>query len=81
MGGMSGVAANRIDGEAFSMKEVLRLPVSSWRDRLVNDFEASVFPLHPEIAALKQRFYDEGAAYAAMSGSGSAVFALFPANK
>ena len=68
-------------GRHATLQSVLHLPVSSWRDRLVNDFEASVFPLHPEIAALKQRFYDEGAAYAAMSGSGSAVFALFPANK
>ena len=57
----------------------LRLPVSQWRGRLVNDFERSVFPSHPEIARLKQNFYDQGAVYAAMSGSGSAVFALFPA--
>ncbi len=64
-----------------SLQIILHLPVSSWRDRLINDFEASVFPSHPEIAALKQRFYDEGATYAAMSGSGSAVFGLFPANK
>lgn len=85
MGGMRGAAPNRIGGcacsDTSSLRDVLRLPVRSWRDRLVNDFEASVFPLHPEIASLKQRFYDEGAAYAAMSGSGSAVFALFPANK
>lgn len=58
--------------------EVLRLPVPDWRGRLVNDFERSVFPAHPEIAAQKERFYAEGASYAAMSGSGSAVFALFP---
>ena len=63
-----------------SLREVLRLPVPDWRGRLVNDFERSVFPAHPEIAALKERFYAEGASYAAMSGSGSAVFALFPAN-
>ena len=66
-------------GEAKEpLREVLRLPVSAWRGRLVNDFERSVFPIHPEIAALKERFYAEGASYAAMSGSGSAVFALFP---
>ena len=60
------------------LREVLRMPVTSWRDALVNDFERSVFPSHPEIGALKERFYAEGATYAAMSGSGSAVFALFP---
>ena len=63
---------------ASTLREVLRLPVPDWRGRLVNDFERSVFPAHPEIAALKERFYAEGATYAAMSGSGSAVFALFP---
>ncbi len=72
---------NKESGEAKEpLREVLRLPVPDWRGRLVNDFERSVFPAHPEIAALKERFYAEGASYAAMSGSGSAVFALFPAN-
>ena len=63
-----------------SLREVLHLPVSAWPGRLVNDFERSVFPAHPEIPALKEDFYRRGALYAAMSGSGSAVFALFPAN-
>ena len=44
---------------------------------LINDFEKTVFPLHPEIAEIKQRLLDAGAVYAAMSGSGSTVFGLF----
>ncbi|MHA7131687.1 4-(cytidine 5'-diphospho)-2-C-methyl-D-erythritol kinase [Algoriphagus namhaensis] len=48
-----------------------------WKDRLVNDFEASIFPNHPEIEHIKNQFYDAGAFYAAMSGSGSSVFGLF----
>ena len=67
-----------LGGNTSTLRKVLRLPVTSWRGRLVNDFERSVFPAHPEIATLKERFYAEGATYAAMSGSGSAVFALFP---
>lgn len=59
------------------LREVLSKPVGEWKELLVNDFEETVFRLHPEIAALKRRFYDEGAVYAAMSGSGSAVFGLF----
>lgn len=43
----------------------------------LNDFEHTVFPLHPEIAAQKKRLQDAGALYAAMSGSGSTVFGLF----
>ena len=44
---------------------------------LINDFEQTVFPIHPEIAKIKKRLHDAGAVYAAMSGSGSTVFGLF----
>ena len=43
----------------------------------INDFEQTVFPLHPIIADIKKRLQDAGAYYAAMSGSGSTVFGLF----
>ena len=46
-------------------------------EELENDFEKSVFALHPEIGQIKERLYEMGAAYAAMSGSGSAVFGIF----
>ena len=59
------------------LREALRYPVEMWPDVLFNDFESSVFPIYPAVEALKQRFYDEGAVYASMSGSGSAVFGLF----
>ncbi len=58
-------------------RDVVCQPIGSWRDDLVNDFEQSVFVLHPEIAAIKERLYQLGAVYAAMSGSGSAVFSFF----
>lgn len=50
---------------------------SSWKSQLVNDFEKGIFASHPEIAAIKEKLYEAGAWYAAMSGSGSAVFGLF----
>ena len=65
--------------EMLSVTEVLSRPVAEWKDRLVNDFEASVFPLHPALAEIKAALYADGAAYAAMSGSGSAIFGIFPA--
>lgn len=48
-----------------------------WRREMVNDFEEAILDAFPEIAALKQSLYDAGAAYASMSGSGSAVYGVF----
>ena len=59
------------------LKNALLRPVEEWKDLVVNDFEATVFRKHPELAAVKQSLYDSGAVYAAMSGSGSAIFALY----
>ena len=63
-----------------SIVDVLQAPISEWRKNLVNDFEASIFPQHPQIEAIKQLLYDNGAEYASMSGSGSSVFGLFKPN-
>ena len=59
------------------LREILALPVTQWKGRLVNDFETTVFAKHPRLAEIKQSLYDRGAVYAAMSGSGSALFALY----
>ena len=74
-------------GEAFSLitprhperncRDIVMQPIESWRELLTNDFEKSVFALHPEIAAIKEQLYQMGAVYAAMSGSGSSVFGIF----
>jgi 4-diphosphocytidyl-2-C-methyl-D-erythritol kinase len=57
--------------------EALRRPLNEWQGCVKNDFEPHIFEAHPAIAALKQTMLDEGALYASMSGSGSAVFGLF----
>ena len=59
------------------LEEALKRPVEEWKDLIVNDFEKSVFKEHPQLAAIKQSLYDSGAVYAAMSGSGSALFAIY----
>ena len=59
------------------LKEALSRPVEQWDGILVNDFEETVFAKYPELAAIKRSLYDSGAVYASMSGSGSALFALY----
>jgi 4-diphosphocytidyl-2-C-methyl-D-erythritol kinase len=62
---------------AYSIKDIILSPVETWKDRLVNDFEESVFQQHPAIRDVKTQLYDKGAIYASMSGSGSCVFGIF----
>ena len=59
------------------LREVLACPIEEWNGLLVNDFETTVFAKYPELAAIKRSLYDTGAAYASMSGSGSALFAIY----
>lgn len=60
------------------LREALARPVEEWDGILVNDFEETVFAKYPELAAIKKSLYDSGAIYACMSGSGSALFAIYP---
>lgn len=61
------------------LRDALARPVEEWDGVLVNDFEETVFAIHPELASIKRSLYDSGAVYASMSGSGSALFALYKA--
>jgi 4-diphosphocytidyl-2-C-methyl-D-erythritol kinase len=62
---------------AENLTELLQRDKREWQGSVVNDFEPHIFAAHPIIGALKQSMLDAGALYAAMSGSGSAVFGLF----
>lgn len=59
------------------LRDVLTRSVEEWDGLMVNDFEETVFAKYPELAAIKRSLYDSGAVYASMSGSGSALFALY----
>lgn len=61
----------------FDLRFLPHLPLEKWKDNVVNDFEESLFPQHPELAELKQQIYDSGAVYASMSGSGSAMYGIY----
>lgn len=62
---------------AIPLAEAIKLPIETWKEQIVNDFEQSVFPFHPELPAIKQTLYDMGAVYASMSGSGSTMYGIF----
>lgn len=58
-------------------RDIVRQPIETWKDELINDFEVPIFNRHPDLAAIKKQLYQLGAVYAAMSGSGSSLFGLF----
>jgi 4-diphosphocytidyl-2-C-methyl-D-erythritol kinase len=64
-----------------SLKELLKAPIKDWHQTIQNDFELSVGKKYPEILQLKSELYKMGASYAAMSGSGSAVYGIFENDK
>lgn len=59
------------------LREVLKQDISTWKEDLHNDFEATVFAKHPALSTVKDQLYARGAVYAAMSGSGSAFFGIY----
>lgn len=62
------------------ISEIIRLPIEEWKHFLKNDFEESIFPIHPMLHTLKQKLYTAGAIYASMSGSGSTIYGIFKTN-
>lgn len=70
----AGVVPN---AEGSSVSSIIEQPIAAWKDQLKNDFEVSVFATHPILREIKEKLYEEGAVYAAMSGSGSTMFGIF----
>ena len=68
--------SNRID-----LREAIQLPICEWKKYIVNDFEEPLFQKYPILGEIKENFYKEGAEYASLSGSGSAIFAIFKKNR
>jgi len=59
------------------LTELIKQPVETWKDNIINDFEKIIFHEYPEIKRIKEQLYDAGAVYASMSGSGSSVYGIF----
>lgn len=61
-----------------SIKEIIQQPATTWRKELKNDFEEIVFSNNPLLKKIKKQFYETGATYASMTGTGSALYAFYP---
>jgi 4-diphosphocytidyl-2-C-methyl-D-erythritol kinase len=74
----SGAYESIVSAEAnFDLAEIATLPIKEWKNLIINDFEEPVFNKFPELKAIKEQLYKDGALYASMSGSGSSVYGIF----
>lgn len=60
-----------------SLQDKIKSPIETWKDKIINDFEASVFLRHPQLSDIKKILYTNGAIFSSMTGSGSSIFGIF----
>lgn len=65
----------------FDLATLPKLPLHLWKEHVSNDFEAPAFMQHSGLAAIKRQLYEQGAIYASMTGSGSAIYGIFERGK
>ena len=76
--GVDDYKAGLCESKLARLAERLTTGITTWRENIVNDFELYAFAKYPILAEIKQQLYDRGAVYASMTGSGSAMFGIFP---
>ena len=57
--------------------DCIGLPIECWKDTIKNDFESVIFSKYPKLQTMKKSFYNEGAVYASMTGTGSVLYGIF----
>ena len=61
----------------INLQNITQIPITQWKDNIINQFEHHIFNSYSELETIKEKLYASGAVYAAMSGSGSAIYGLF----
>jgi len=60
-----------------SLNDLIQAPIGAWKETISNDFEEPIFKTTPQLVELKDFLYKQGALYASMTGSGSAIYGIF----
>ena len=61
----------------YSLKDIIKQPIETWKKKIKNDFEQKIFRKYPDLNNIKKTLYLKGALYASMSGSGSTIYGIF----
>jgi 4-diphosphocytidyl-2-C-methyl-D-erythritol kinase len=61
-----------------SLPALAAKPIAEWKECIQNQFERPAIQAYPVIGEIIQTLYQKGAVYAAMTGSGSTVYGIFP---
>ncbi|MDE7179609.1 MAG: 4-(cytidine 5'-diphospho)-2-C-methyl-D-erythritol kinase [Muribaculaceae bacterium] len=61
----------------IDLREICHLPPAEWRDKVINDFEKSIFPAFPDFPVIKDKIYETGALYASLTGSGACLYGIY----
>ncbi|MHC8949478.1 4-(cytidine 5'-diphospho)-2-C-methyl-D-erythritol kinase [Sphingobacterium hungaricum] len=59
------------------LRRAIQLPIQEWKYHIINDFELGLFEKYPQLEDIKHALYEQGAIYASMTGSGSALYGIF----
>lgn len=60
-----------------AISKIIQMPINTWKNHLYNDFETTIFPLHPVLKKIKEQLYEAGGLYASMTGTGSCIYGIF----
>ena len=66
---------------SLHIQHLITQPIEKWKENIINDFEEPIINKYPEIGAIKNKLYNNGALYVSMTGSGSTVYGIFKENK
>lgn len=61
----------------YQIEDLIKKPIEKWQNALVNDFEEVAFLKYPILQTIKDTLLINGAVYASLTGSGSALYGIF----